>query len=223
MSAHQIRFTISILAILLFPGISVSGLVSYYDFNNLSNGARSVSSSTGNGLLNLSAWDASSVNSVGNGSSINLANGSLSGGAMSLKRGANAVNNNGNAILFSVDLTGLSSAKVTFAVRGTATGFDLGTWSWSSGGSAFADILPPVNTTTQSSSYALKTVDFSSISVLNNSSDVKFRYTLDGATNAGGNNTFDNFQISAVPEPTSLILVGIACAPMLLRRRSQVA
>ncbi len=34
---------------------------------------------------------------------------------------------------------------------------------------------------------------------------------------------FDNICLSAVPEPTSLILVGMACAPMLLRRRSLVA
>ncbi len=70
------------------------------------------------------------------------------------------------------------------------------------------------------------TSDLGAAGLTNVTTKIEFRLYAWGANN-GGTFGVDSFNfdgaVSAVPEPTSLILVGMACAPMLLRRRYRLA
>jgi endonuclease I len=107
---------------------------------------------------------------------------------------------NGSYIDFHCSTLGWGGLVLNFQTRGTSTGFDLGTWSWSTNGTTFTS-LPGVNTATRNTSFSPRTVDFSAIPALNHSANVTFRYTLNGATSDLANNRIDNFAINASPLP----------------------
>lgn len=115
-------------------------------------------------------------------------------------------------------MTGLSDPVVTFATRGTSTGFSSGTWSWSLNGVDFTSVAS-INTASQSTSYALATLDLSAIDALDGAASVILRYTLDGASGTSGNNRIDNLQVNAVPEPSAALLGGLGLLGLIRRRR----
>lgn len=129
---------------------------------------------------------------------------------------------NGSQSIFSVPTDGYTDISVSWSQRGTATGFNSRVFEYSSdGGSSWTDIGAFNHTdATAASSGALgsafKTVslDLSSVTALDDNSDVMFRITYSGASNASGNNRWDNFYVQGtevvVPEPASLLLVGLA-------------
>jgi hypothetical protein len=60
------------------------------------------------------------------------------------------------------------------------------------------------------------------ITGLNGATDAYLRLTVSGATNVNGNNRLDNIQFNAtaVPEPTSMLLAGsVALGGVFLRLR----
>ncbi len=117
---------------------------------------------------------------------------------------------NGKSALFTFTMSGYQDLMVSFATRGTSTGFDTGTWAWSTDNISYTT-LADVNTASRSTTFALAPlVDFSTVSDLNDASTVYLTYTLSGATSTSGNNRLDNIQFnaSAIPEPTSLSLLG---------------
>jgi hypothetical protein len=66
----------------------------------------------------------------------------------------------------------------------------------------------------------VRTLD--NITGLNGATDAYLRLTLTGATAPAGNNRFDNIQFNAtaVPEPTSMLLAGsVALGGVFLRLR----
>lgn len=200
-------------------------VVAYWDFNNFDPATdTSLAADAGEGTIDLSGWGGS-VNDFG-GSAINSIGDSGAGDSLSLA----GDDGNGSYIEISTSLSGLENPVLTFATRGTGTGFDTGTWSWSTDGLSFT-ALDGVNTATQMTTYSLATADFSGVSGLTDASDAFFRYTLDGATTASGNNRIDNLQINAsgasitaVPEPGSIAIlclaVGIATGGGRIRRRA---
>lgn len=106
---------------------------------------------------------------------------------------------NGKSIVFKLSTTGYANLVITFATRGTTTGFSSHAWSYSTDGSTFTNI-PDNNTAHHNSDEAdpvLATVDLSFISAINDKPTVYIKLTVDGATNASGNNRFDNFQFNA--------------------------
>ncbi len=209
-----------------------AGLIAYWNFNTLniptaaapgSGGVpTSIAATSGSGSLNLATWGGTVDDFVG--STLNTLNSDPAGASLSLIVGGTSAPFPGNNsfITFSTSLTGNENPILSFATRGTSTGFNSGIWSWSLDGSSFTAI-PGVNTATTSTTFATTSVDLSSINALDNAATVFFRYTLSGGTNATGNNRIDNFQINAsqitaVPEPTSMALLGVALAGGLLRK-----
>lgn len=81
------------------------------------------------------------------------------------------------------------------------------------------DLTQPGGLTTSFASY---TVDFSGISALNGATSVYFEVT--GGENGGGDFTFDNFLVSAVPEPVNmaLALFGLGFVGVAVGRRFYV-
>ena len=116
---------------------------------------------------------------------------------------------NGKSVLFIFSMSGYESLIVSFATRGTATGFNSGVWSWSTDNSTYTT-LAGVNTATRTTTFGVATADFSTELGLNDSATAYLQYTLSGATSSSGNNRLDNIQFNAtpIPEPTSLSLLG---------------
>lgn len=203
-----------VVCVALTASESKADLVAYWNFNSFDPGTDdSLVSDNGVGTLNLVPWDGGVNNFAG--SSINTLSGDPAGASLSLV----GQDGNGSFIEIETTLLGQLDPVITFATRGTGTGFDDGTWSWSTTGIDFTE-LPGVNTATQSSSYSLATADFSGIGDLTNAGTAFFRYTLDGATSSSGNNRIDNLQInaSAVPEPSTLIFGLLGGASLALHR-----
>jgi hypothetical protein len=140
----------------------------------------------GSGSIDFSGWGGAVTNFGG-----------VSGQALALQGTAG----NGTYIEIDFSMAGYSGLNVTFSTRGTATGYNSGTWSWSANGGPFTT-LPGVNTATTSTTFVARTVDFAGVSALNNASAVRLRYTLSGATGSAPNNRIDDLAINATAVPT---------------------
>lgn len=116
---------------------------------------------------------------------------------------------NGSHLDFLCSTVGWRDITVDFQTRGSGTGFSQGTWSWSTNGTTFTQV-PGVNTATQNTAFAARTVDFSAFAALNNASTVVLRYTLSGATSTNGNNRIDDFSIRGTPLPRMSIAASDA-------------
>jgi trimeric autotransporter adhesin len=105
--------------------------------------------------------------------------------------------NNGNSLILNVATSNYENINFTYATRGTTTGFTTHTIDYSTDGSTYTNIT--TITGRNATSFSLQTVSFSAISTVNNNVNFKIRITLSGATNASGNNRFDNFRITGTP------------------------
>lgn len=101
--------------------------------------------------------------------------------------------NNGKSIILTVPTSGYQNIILTYATRGTSTGFTTHTIDYSTDGTSFTNFTNITGRT--STTFSLQTVDFTSITAANNNPNFKIRITLSGATNASGNNRFDNFRV----------------------------
>jgi hypothetical protein len=127
---------------------------------------------------------------------------------------------NGSQSIFSVPTTNYEDINVSWSQRGTGTGFNSRVFEYSSDGGANWTDIGAFNHTdaTAASAGALgstfKTVslDFSSVSALEDNPNVMFRITYNGASSGSGNNRWDNFYVQGtfVPEPTSAVLMCLA-------------
>lgn len=131
------------------------------------------------------------------GTSDNALGGYGSGGSLS-PQGCSGETNNGMHIDIAVDASGYEGLMVSWAQRGTSTGFDSRELSYSvDGGSSFTSF--GVDSGALSSSWGVVSYDFSAIGALEGNSQVVFRITLDGATSTSGNNRFDNILVEGTP------------------------
>ncbi len=145
-----------------------------------------LAASSGNGTIDFGAWGGMVTNTSG-----------VTGQALTLQGTAG----NGTYIEIAFSMAGYSGLSVSFATRGTSTGYSSGTWSWSVNGGPFT-VLPGVNTATTSTTFSNKTVDFTGVSSLNNASAVRLRYTLDGASGTQPNNRIDDLTLRATAVQT---------------------
>jgi hypothetical protein len=226
------------LASFLCLSLSSSGwaaLIYGWDFAGLPDATNGTPATIGatvgsGGLLNISAFNLNSPGSpqgsgcertAFSGTSINAFPGGepgtpLYGMALAI---ANQTANN-KSLYFSFNMAGYQDLVVSFATRGTGTGFNSGLWAWSVNGSDYTT-LDGINTATRVTSFSLATVDLSAVTALDNAPAAWLRLTYSGATSASGNNRLDNIQFnaSAVPEPASFALGGLGLLLMALFRR----
>ena len=220
------------IAAIASSGSSSAALVAYWNFNSLSaapDTATTISADSGagtlyaNGTQGSSSWvtatSGNQWNALG-GDTTNALNSDTAGNALS------PVNSsaNGKSFTLAFSMAGLEDLVVTFATRGTATGFNSGLWAYSNDGTTFTS-AGLASTATRNTTWALATADFSSISQLDNDGSVWIRYTLSGASSTSGNNRIDNLQVNAspvpVPEPPAFVLVaaGLGTLTYLARGR----
>jgi len=131
------------------------------------------------------------------GSTLNALGGIVAGGSLS-PQGCTDTSNNGMHIQIALSTAGFEDLTLSWAQRGTASGFASRQLSWSTdGGTSFTDFGS--DTGALGSSFVLQSYDLSAISELNDNASVIFRITLDGATGATGNNRFDNIRLDGSP------------------------
>ncbi|MDZ7789124.1 MAG: hypothetical protein U5L08_01240 [Xanthomonadales bacterium] len=157
----------------------------------------------GAGELSLTNFDSSNTDGVYDciasfgGTSDNALAGYVSGGSLS-PQGCSGQSNNGMHIDLAVDTTGYEDLVLSWAQRGTSTGFDSRQISYSvDGGSNFTAF--ETDSGALGSSWQVASYDFSAIGALENNSQVVFRLTLEGSSSASGNNRFDNILVEGVP------------------------
>lgn len=97
---------------------------------------------------------------------------------------------NGKSIVFKLSTSGYQNIQLTYAQRGSDKGFKKEEWWYSTDGVNFVffDSISPANIIT----YTLRTVDFTSVTELNDAETVYFKMTVYGATTSAGNNRIDN-------------------------------
>ena len=196
-------------------------VIAYWNFNSLSIATASapgtggvpttIAADQGSGTLSLADWTGLVDDFVG--STLNALNGDPGEESLSLISNAG----NGSFIQVSFSMAGFTDLEVSFATRGTSSGFDAGQWSYSTDGTTFFDFGG--NTATRVGSFAIASAG--TTNGLDNVSTAFLRYTLDGATTASGNNRIDNLQLNAtaIPEPSSLAVLGLISAGVAVRRR----
>ncbi len=124
---------------------------------------------------------------------------------------------NGKSAVFRFSMAGFQDLVVSYATQRTSTGFSSQAWSFSTDGLNWTDHQTISGLPT---SFATQTLG--SITGLNGATDAYLRLTVSGASAAAGNNRFDNIQFNAtaVPEPTSMLLAGsVALGGVFLRLR----
>lgn len=211
----------------LIAGNASADLIAYWDqnSNNLDGGGFGFTADSfpqaadqGSGTLELADFDIAGIQSFA-GTDVNAQPGIASGGSLSPQGGSDQVNN-GMSILINVSTSNLEDIVVSWAQRGTGSGFDSRAFAYSTDGTNFTDV--GTDTGTLSSSWEIETYDLSSITDIDDQDAVTFRITLDGATGGSGNNRFDNITVegTVIPEPTSLALLGLGGLLIARRRRA---
>lgn len=199
-----------------------AALVAYWSFNQLSISSAgapgtgtvptSINATTGTGTISLTNWTGT-VDDFG-GTTLNALGTNTAEEALSLIGQAG----NNSFITVVVSMSGLEDLVVTYAHRGTSTGFNAGGWSYSTDGIAFTPLVGgPLPT--RSTSFSVVTADFSSITAIDGASSVTLKYTLSGASDSGSNNRIDNLQINAIPEPSMALLGSLGILGAFRRRR----
>ena len=102
---------------------------------------------------------------------------------------------NGKSIVIKFSMTGYADPILTFATRGTSTGFNTHQWAWSTDNATYTNF--GTNTAVTATTFSLKTLDMSTINELDNASTVYLRLTVSGASSAAGNNRLDNIVLNA--------------------------
>lgn len=121
------------------------------------------------------------------------------GGAASLALANSTAN--GKSVIFKVDMTGLANLAISYATRGTATGFNSQNWEYSTDGVAWNSFGTVTSITDVFTARSLAPT-----SGLNNAATAYVRLTISGATSAGGNNRLDNIQFTT---PGPLVGFGV--------------
>ncbi|MBI3853461.1 MAG: PD40 domain-containing protein [Verrucomicrobia bacterium] len=197
--------------VIILPGdpAATNGLIAAWDFFSLP--ATTVSTATpatiaatvGTGTLDISAFGLGSPQGSNpertsfSGTTLNAFPGSVDGNPGTALALANS-SANGKSLIVSFSMSGHQDLVVSFDTRGTSTGFTSGTWAWSTDGINYTT-LTGVNTATTNTTFSTATADFSAATGSNNAATAYLRYTLSGATTAGGNNRIDNVQLNASP------------------------
>ncbi|MCX7696877.1 MAG: lamin tail domain-containing protein [Bacteroidales bacterium] len=104
---------------------------------------------------------------------------------------------NGKSFVIVFSTTGKNNIQLSYVVRATSTGFSSHLFEYSVDGINFISI--GTITITRDGTFRLYSLDFSSITAMNNQPTVYLRVTVNGATSASGNNRLDNILIKGTP------------------------
>ncbi|MEB1805896.1 MAG: thermonuclease family protein [Bacillaceae bacterium] len=172
-------------------GIVVEPLIGYWNFNasgfgKLVTSGKTLESDKGSALLRSNFANISEFQ----GDTLNALNGDLAGNSLSLVSNAN----NGKFVELEFSSKDLQNVVISFATRGTGTGFNKHQWKYSLDGKNFVEFGE--NTANTTATWQLKSVTLPSYA--DNQDVVLVRVYFDGATGSTGNNRVDNLQINGI-------------------------
>jgi predicted extracellular nuclease len=104
--------------------------------------------------------------------------------------------NNNNSFILNASTSGFQNIVLTYATRGTSTGFANHIVDYSTDGINYINFTTITGRT--STTFSLQTINFSAITAANNNPNFKVRVIVNGATDANGNNRFDNIRIAGI-------------------------
>jgi hypothetical protein len=117
---------------------------------------------------------------------------------------------------FTLDATADSGVVVSYALNRSGTGPSTNEFQYSTDGGStftlFADYASPA-------AFNVYTNDLTGVTAINGDSTVVFRIYGLGATGGAGTMRIDNLTIDAVPEPSTMLLVGVGVLGMFAIRR----
>lgn len=125
------------------------------------------------------------------GSIINAEGDDQAGGSISIQGGTDT-QNNGSYIQFQFSMAAHQDLGISYATRGTASGFNSQTWSWSTDGSNFTNF----QTVDGTNATEFFLVEANGPSQLNGAATAYLRVTFNGATTSTGNNRMDNIKFT---------------------------
>ncbi len=108
-------------------------------------------------------------------------------------------NNNGFSLTINASTLGYKDIRLTYATRGTASGFTTHDIAYSIDGINFTTLTTITGRT--ATSFSLQTINFISLPAANNNPNFKIRITLSGATSPSGNNRIDNIRVTGIESP----------------------
>ena len=185
-----------LLALLAMPATGQS-VAHYWNFNDSAGGdapwPEPVEATQGDGSITYS-FAPENLDDFG-GTSDNAQGGDPAGDSFSVV----GQSQNGEHFDLNVSTAGLEAIEIAYATRGTDTGFDTHTVSYSTdGGGSFEEL--DTFTDRNDSSWDVLTADLSGIDAANDNPDLVIRITVDGASSGSGNNRFDNITVSGFSE-----------------------
>lgn len=149
--------------------------------------------------LQLTAFDGSTLNDPRGG-------GATAGKTYSPVGGTSVNAANGKSMVIKFSMTGLENPILSFATRGTGTGFNTHQWAWSTDNSSYTNF--GANTAVTATTFEIKTLDMSAINSLDGAATVYLRITFSGSTNTSGNNRLDNIIITATTIATAPVVTA---------------
>lgn len=227
---------ISLLTVLSFSGLGHAQIASW-----------AFESSMPAGSPGAGAWITNIASEVGSGTASGFHAGAATysnpagnGSANSFSANTWAVNDFFQFVVSTVGYTGIG---VSFDQTSSATGPGRFTLAWSTDGNSFTPVISATdytvpenafpnswNSTTASSLFS-HAYDLSSVTELNNSFAVYFRLVNSSTMSAGGGivnptagtSRVDNFTVAVVPEPSTIVLMGLGgLLGLIASRRKQM-
>jgi hypothetical protein len=143
------------------------------------------------------------------GSTVNAQPAIVAGGSFSPE----GSQNNGMSFILEVSTLGYEDILLSWAQRGTSTGFTSRELSYSTDGVNYT--VFGTDSGALGATYLVKSFDLSSITAIDNKPTVYLSVKLAGATSGNGNNRFDNLTVEgtpAIPEPGTAVLAMLSLA-----------
>jgi phosphatidylserine/phosphatidylglycerophosphate/cardiolipin synthase-like enzyme len=180
-------------AFITTTSVMAQDLIHYWNFNNPASGTpwpQPIAATVGSGSITYS-FQSGVVTFAG--TTFNARQGSSAGDAFVVQGGPGLANNNQHFQL-NISTQGYESLRLTYATRGTATGFNMQRTEFSvDGGASWTHI--GTETGSRATTFYGVEYNLASFTALNNAPNVIIRFTLDGITSETGNNRFDNIAI----------------------------
>ncbi|MCC5849144.1 MAG: PEP-CTERM sorting domain-containing protein [Verrucomicrobia bacterium] len=236
MNVKKLNTLMTIAALAITPSFGSLITVAEWNFNNfgstttiLGGTGTTIDADVGDGLFFIVDGPTTGTNfqqNTGGGTEVNASDSTPAGGSIDFRRGERW---DEKVFDYRVDTTGLTDIDFSFAMRMTSSAPDSISVAWTTDEGATLNplqtIAQPVNELDETLGFGWTafSFDLSGETAVNNQENLWFRFTFSeggGAASGGTGMVMDNVIVTGViPEPGTLVLLGIALGSLILFRR----